>query len=61
MRGYRSHVVNTLAAVIAILALPDVTGLIPAEYVKFLPAIQGAVALLMRQMTTTPVGVSKAP
>lgn len=56
MRGYRSHVVNTLAAVIAILALPDVTGLIPAEYVKFLPAIQGAVALLMRQITTTPVG-----
>ena len=55
-KGYRSHWVNGLTAVIAILALPDVTGLIPAEYVKFLPAVQGLIAVIMRQITTTPVG-----
>lgn len=55
-KGYRSHVVNGLTAVIAVLALPEVSGLIPPEYVKFVPAVQGVVAIVMRQMTTTPVG-----
>lgn len=61
LQGYRSHVVNGLTAVIAILALPDVTGLIPPEFVKFIPAVQGIIAIVMRQLTTTPVGVKETP
>jgi hypothetical protein len=58
MKGYRSHIVNGLVMVAAILALPEVTGVIPAQYVKFIPMVQGIVALVMRQITTTPVGQS---
>jgi len=56
MKGYRSHVVNGLAMVAAILMMPGIGDVIPPEYVKFVPLVQGAIAIAMRQMTTTPVG-----
>ena len=55
-KGYRSHIVNVLVAVAAILAMPEIGGLIPPEYVKYVPAVQGIIAVVMRQLTTTPPG-----
>lgn len=59
MKGYRSHAVNILTAAIAILALPEVSGLVPQEYVVLIPAVQAAIAVAMRQITTTPAGKSE--
>lgn len=56
MKGYRSHTVNILTAVIAVLALPEVSGAIPPEYVVYVPMVQAAIAVIMRQVTTTPPG-----
>jgi hypothetical protein len=56
LKGHRSHIVNILTAVIAILALPEVGGILPPEYVKFVPVVQAVVAVIMRQVTTTPAG-----
>lgn len=56
MKGYRSHTVNILTAIAAIVALPQVSGVIPPEYVVYIPLIQGAIAVIMRQVTTTPPG-----
>jgi hypothetical protein len=59
MKGYRSHLVNVLTAVLLVLASPDVLGIIPEAYLTYVPAVQAVVAILMRQITTTPVGVSQ--
>ena len=58
LKGYRSHIINTLTALVAILALPQVSGLLPEGSEPFVAAFQGIVAIIMRQLTTTPVGVS---
>lgn len=59
MKGYRSHIVNVLTAIVAVLALPEVTGVLPQEYVVYIPMVQGIIAVAMRQITTTPVGKSE--
>ncbi len=58
LKGYRSHIINGLAAFAAIIALPDVGGLVDPMYIKYVVAAQGIIAIIMRQLTTTPVGVS---
>ncbi len=58
MKGYRSIIVNVLTGVALLLAHPDVLSVVPPEWVRFFPAIQAAVAVLMRFQTTTPVGES---
>lgn len=56
MKGYRSHIVNALAAVAAILMMPGVGDVIPPQYIKYVPLVQGAIAIIMRQLTSTPPG-----
>ena len=59
MKGYRSHIVNLLTAIVAIIALPEVSGVLPQEYVVFIPMVQAIIAVIMRQITTTPPGKSE--
>ncbi len=59
LKGYRSHIVNGLAALIAVIALPEVGGIVPSEYAAYIPLVQGALAIIMRQLTTTPVGTAE--
>jgi hypothetical protein len=56
MKGYRSHIVNGLAMTAAILMMPGMGDVIPPSYIKFVPLVQGAIAIIMRQLTTTPPG-----
>jgi hypothetical protein len=56
MKGYRSHLVNGLAMVAAILMMPGIGDVIPPEHVKYVPLLQGVIAIIMRQLTTTPAG-----
>jgi len=50
----KSFWVNTLTAVALILALPEVSGLVPVQFVKYFIAIQAIVAVVMRRFTETP-------
>lgn len=50
----KSFWVNTLTAVALILALPEVSGLVPPQFVKYFIAVQAIVAVVMRRFTDTP-------
>lgn len=56
LRGYRSVIVNVLAAASAIVALPEVTGILPEGSEPLVIAAQGVIAVVMRFLTTTPIG-----
>lgn len=61
MKGYRTIIVNVLTVATAIIALPEVTGLIPADGIPYLLAVQGAINIAMRFVTSTPIGVAVTP
>ena len=50
----KSFWVNTLTAVALVLALPEVSGLVPVQFVKYFIAVQAIVAVVMRRFTDTP-------
>ncbi len=50
----KSFWVNTLTALALILALPEVSGLVPIQSVKYFIAIQAIVAVVMRRFADTP-------
>lgn len=47
--------VNTLTGIAAILALPQVSGLIPPKGVPYVMAAQAIIAVVMRRFATVPV------
>ena len=59
MKGYRAIVLNVVVGLGAILALPEVTGLIPQESVKYVIAAQAVMNVVLRFLTTTPIGESE--
>lgn len=59
MKGYRTVVVNILTACVIILALPEVTNIIPHEAAPYLVAAQAIINVVMRVITTTPIGKSE--
>ena len=58
LKGYRSHVINVLTGLALILASPAVLDIIPAAWLPYVPAVSAVIAVVMRQITTTPVGQS---
>jgi hypothetical protein len=58
MKGYRTIIANILVGAVAVMALPEVLDLIPASGLKYVIAGQAVMNIILRVITTTPVGQS---
>lgn len=56
MKGYRTIAVNILVGLGVLLASPDILNLIPKEAMPYIVAGQSIANILLRLVTTTPVG-----
>lgn len=55
-KGYKTIVFNILAAVIPFLELTELLSVIPQEYLPVYALFVAALNMLLRSVTTTPVG-----
>ena len=56
MKGYRTIAINAALAVLPILQLAEVIAVIPAEYLDWYVAGVAVLNIVLRAITTTPVG-----
>lgn len=56
MKGWKTVAFNALTILLAVLVLPEVQDLIPAEYMRWVLAGVGAGNIILRAFTTTPIG-----
>ena len=58
LKGWRTIALNVMTAVIALVAMPQITEMVPAQY---LLVGVNVLNIAMRLITSTPVGVSQPP
>ncbi|MEM9043491.1 MAG: hypothetical protein AAGC81_02265 [Pseudomonadota bacterium] len=59
LKGWRTRLFNLSSIVIAILSLPEVVALIPAEYGFLMALAIAAGNAILREVTTTPAGLNQ--
>jgi hypothetical protein len=59
MKGYRTILANVLFAVVPVLSLTEWMSVIPASYLPYWMLFVAVANVLLRAITTTPVGQGK--
>ncbi len=56
MKGYRTLLVNILALVLPVLEMTEITSVVPTEFLPYYAILLATANVILRLMTTTPVG-----
>ena len=56
IKGWRTMAFNALNAALAILAMPEIAAVIPAELLPYIMAFAAVGNMYLRSITNTPVG-----